>query len=189
MQLQVTGMKGTVVCDMPGEIVLAMAQVNDVFIEAGARPVPGSDEGDGEYIVDCARLCGSLRAAGKQLSKEDDNAGYIYSFTHRIPTAKGFPAAVASGSGRFRGFRINGVIHALEAGHELCVLEQWEVNEAGKGRCVMRGDVRHLSYIDTDDFGRIEIKKRRAVGEVSKWINSVVRKLKKLEGDVVVELA
>ena len=66
----------------------------------------------------------------------------------------------SSGSGA-SGFHINGRVHAIWSGAGRCYLDEMQVGPDGRGKVVRKVDVRHQKRVDTDDWGPIEISRRK----------------------------
>ena len=190
MRMRVTGKNGCFESDYPPEVVLAMQRVGDVLEMAGARPPPGGDPNDPECVVEVTKLRDALLSARGTLSRVQGARKHVYITSYCEPgLAEGGNALLSEGTGGVYGFHMQGNLYGLDAGYDRCVLERIELKPDGTGEVVEEEDVRHLKHIATDDLGRITIKRRRAASDVEKWINALLRKLKKLEGEVVVEFA
>lgn len=182
MVLEFRAKNASFAVDIPSEVSEAMDTVRDFLGAAGAQE---STESEWACVVDCNRLQASLRNLKTHFQEHSETIPYIY----RTSFVNPYTSRRSDGSGAIHGFRIKGVICTLWAGYDKCILERRKRMPDGTGKVVSREDVRHLEYLDSDDWGRIHISKRRATSAVVKWINSISRKLKTIEGDVVVELA
>lgn len=170
--------------DLPSKIVEGMASHGDPFEMAGARGWPEDDESDWDCIASAEKLTMAFSEVLAKI-KTDAEPHFVYIARARIRDTD----LEDEGSGMICGFRINGEIHDLILGVDECTLEHILVQPDGKGKIESRKDVRHLSTIDTDDIGQIRIRKRKVAGDVEKWIKKVLKKLERMKGDVVVEVA
>ena len=190
MRMRVTGKNGCFESDYPPEVVLAMQRVGDVFEMAGARPPPGGDPNDPESLVEVTALRNALIVVRDRVRKSRGAEEYVYITSCWMPgEGREGTDLLAEGAGTMSGFHIHGDLFAVVGGYNKCVLQRIGLKRDGTGEIVEERDVRHLKHIDTDDWGRITIKKRRAAGDVEKWINALLRKLKKLDGEILVEFA
>ena len=161
-----------------------MDQVGDVFAMAGARPWPR--ESGMDCVAPAERLRDAFATLRKRLRDRQQEPDYIYTARARVSLDSDL---VSEGSGSISGFRIAGENCSLDLGFNQCVLSRWRVRPDGMGEIVTTQDVRHLSYIETDDLGRITIGRKKAASAADKWIAKVLKKLQGMEGDVVVEVA
>jgi hypothetical protein len=172
--------------DVDSEVVLAMEEAGSVAELAGGRPWPEGSEAPFDYVASAERLREAFATIRRRVKATKREPDYIYLARARVMPGSDLED---DGSGAIYGFRIGGEIRGLDLGLNQCVLSHMRVRPDGTGEIVSQEDVRHLKYIETDDIGRITIRKRKAAGPVDKWIRKVLKKLQDMEGDVVVEMA
>ncbi|MCA9252988.1 MAG: hypothetical protein R3E58_15090 [Phycisphaerae bacterium] len=185
MRLRFTNKAKRFETELPTDVADAMVNVGDVFEAAGARPWPDEDD-DWDCVVDVERLREALADFRTKFREQQKEPAYVYLMSYRSLHGEGHTHPDYGG---ISGFRINGDPHFLRCGYEECTLIHSVIDADGKGRDVERRDVRHLSVIETDNWGPIYITKKKAQDSVQKWVAKVLRKLKPMEGDVVVEFA
>ncbi len=195
MQLRFTNNAIRFETDLPTDVVEAMEKVGDVFEAAGARPWPDEDD-DWDCVVDVERLREALADFRTRVRKQNKEPAYVYMLSRRkrIVEGEGYTHPTYGGVG---GFTINGDYHCLDCRYEKCQLTNLSaLNRISANRDEYRAnrdahteDVRHLSVIETENWGPIYITKKKAQSSVQKWVAKVLRKLKPMEGDVVVEFA
>ncbi len=148
--------------------------------------------GKGEPDWDCSVLVKRLRIELMELKRKisDTSKEDIYNYTIYKSTGTDDEfKAECSGSGGIFGIRIDGERYGLTIMGKQCLLRHIRVRDDGEGEIVSEEDVGHLGYIDTDNMGRIRIKRKKVTDSVTKWINKVLKMLDGMEGDVVVEIA
>jgi len=158
-----------------------MHAVSDIFGTVGSSAA----DDDWQLIVDADRLREAFQHLRDHFREHSSLIPYTYSTRCRIPPYN----MVSTGSGTIHGFRIGGQIHSLVAGYNKCLLKRCILRSDGSAEYVEEQDVKGLKYIDTDDWGRITITRRKSASDVEKWINTVARKLKRAKGELVVDCA
>jgi hypothetical protein len=153
MRLRFTNNAKCFETELPTDVGKAMEKVGDVFEAAGSRPWPDEDD-DWDCVVDVERLREALADFRTKFREQNKNPVHVYmlSFRKSDVEGKGYTHPTYGGVG---GFKIDGDPHFLRCGYEECTLIHMEVNQDGTGRDVEQRDVRHLSVIETDNWGPI----------------------------------
>ena len=74
----------------------------------------------------------------------------------------GRPQLKSCSEGGFSGFKIDGVVHSIHGGIGECVLTRYEPFADDSGTMQQRIDVSDRKRLETDDWGDIRIKRRKA---------------------------
>ena len=91
-------------------------------------------------------------------------------------------------SGGSNGFKIGGVPAGIFSGFERCELTFYRVLDDGSTTVIEERDVRDQKEIQTDDWGVLKIIKRKARNQSDRWLNSLIKSLKEVEGEVTVSI-
>ncbi|GJM26015.1 MAG: hypothetical protein DHS20C16_24300 [Phycisphaerae bacterium] len=184
MKIRLTSAASQRELDIPSEVIDAMQIAGDVFEMAGATSLPGEDD-DWDCIVEVERLRLSLSSLRKRAENNSADSLYVYETDFVDPKTN----IRSRGGGRIGGIRIAGEIHRLKSGLDVCLLERLSIKPDGTGNVVAEIDLRGKAEIETDTYGVIKIRKKKAQSVVAKWVASTLRALKPMEGKVVVEFA
>ena len=92
-------------------------------------------------------------------------------------------------SGGSNGFKIGGVPAGIYSGFEQCDLTFYKVLDDGTTTVLEERDVRDQKEIQTDDWGVLKIIKRKARSQSDRWLTSLIKSVKGIEGEVTVSIA
>jgi hypothetical protein len=91
----------------------------------------------------------------------------------------------SSGSGMIGGIRIGGKLYSLEGGPGTCLLEEIGIDASGQGQVVKAIDVRSEKVIETENFGRITITKRKKRLTIHHQLKGLIAFLQQQEDEYI----
>ncbi len=186
MRMRFTSEESSFEIDVPSEVAEMLERLADPFEFAGDKQWPEESGDDWGCVVSAGKLRQAFAQTRATVRASREDSEWVFTARARIMPGSDLES---EGSGAIYGFRIDGQPHGLVLGLNQCTLEKVRILSDGTGEVAERHDVRDRDHIDTDDLGRITIKKHRAAGPTGKWVNKVLAKLKNMDGDVIVEVA
>jgi hypothetical protein len=110
---------------------------------------------------------------------------------HAIYSISGIMDGHAFGGARaVSGLRIGGELFSIHGGIGRCVLRKVRVNELGRGENVSEKDIRHFSTLQTDNMGKLRIRRRTNLHHLERGLRRILKALRKLSSDcaIIVEI-
>ncbi len=134
--------------------------------------------------VDRTSLVSWLQNIANELTSPENHVPYRYTFRmSTVPVSAGNPI-FSSGGGIQGGFHVQGRTCQIMARLGTCVLTIMNVDEAG---CLTKEyrDLRGLRELETDDFGPIDIQRRRADKDLRSGLTELIQVLSEWTDDTV----
>jgi hypothetical protein len=117
------------------------------------------------------------------MRRDKKSSKYIYTARHHM-----FGSPLYSDVyGAIGGIRIDGELHELILGHGICRLRRFRQVEEGHWHCCSEEDIGHLSRLETDNFGTIEIRRKNAPNVAEKWLKQLMRSIENERGFASIE--